>query len=59
MGPKSLQIIMLATRDTYLVTGEEVGHGVDGEPLIRNVEIISELERGDAAERWVIVTNTD
>jgi hypothetical protein len=54
VGPKTLQILMLAQRDTYLVTGDRVGTGVDGEPVLRNVEIVAELRRGDAASGWVI-----
>lgn len=54
IGPKTLQIILLAHRPTYLVTGNKVGTGVDGEPLLRDVEIVSELERGDEAKGWII-----
>jgi len=54
VGPKTLQILMLAQRDTYLVTGDRVGTGVDGEPVLRNVETVAELRRGDAASGWVI-----
>jgi len=54
VGSKTLQILMLAHRDTYLVTGDRVGTGVDGEPLLRDVEIVAELERGDEANGWVI-----
>jgi len=59
VGSKTLQILMLAQRDTYLVTGERVGTGVDGEPLLRDVEIVSELERGDEASGWVIAEASD
>ena len=31
-------------KPTYIVTGEEVGLGSDGEPLLRNVNIIKEIE---------------
>jgi len=54
VGSKTLQILLLAHRDTYLVTGEEVGTGVDGEPLLRDVEIIATLQPGDKASAWVI-----
>lgn len=54
VGQKLQQIIMLAQRDTYLVTGDEVGRGVDGEPVLRDVEIVAELERGDEASGWVV-----
>jgi hypothetical protein len=54
VGPKTLQILMLAQRDTYLVTGDRVGMGVDGEPVLRNVEIVAELEWGDEASGWII-----
>lgn len=54
VGSKTLQIMLLAQRDTYLVTGDEVGTGVDGEPLLRDVETVAELERGAEASGWVI-----
>jgi hypothetical protein len=54
VGSKTLQILMLAQRDTYLVTGDRVGTGVDGEPLLRDVEIVGEVERGDEASAWVL-----
>lgn len=54
VGSKTLQILMLAQRDTYLVTGDEVGHGVDGEPLLRDVDVIDELEGDNSASGWVI-----
>lgn len=54
VGSKTLQILMLAQRDTYLVTGDEVGRGVDGEPVLRDVEIVAELERGAEASGWVV-----
>lgn len=54
VGSKTLQILMLAQRDTYLVKGSHVGTGVDGEPLLRDVEIVAELEHGDEANGWVI-----
>jgi hypothetical protein len=53
VGSKTLQIIMLAQRDTYLVTGERVGTGVDGEPLLRDVEVVCDLQRGDSASGWL------
>jgi len=59
VGPKTLQILMLAHRNTYLVTGDRVGMGVDGEPVLRNVGIIAELERGDEASGWVIVESEE
>ncbi len=59
VGSKTLQIIMLAHRDTYLVTGEEVGIGVDGEPVLRNVEVVTELDRGDKASGWVVSEESD
>jgi hypothetical protein len=42
-GQKLQQVLLLAHRDTYLVTGEEVGRGEDGEPLLRDVEVVCEL----------------
>ena len=59
VGSKTLQILMLAQRDTYLVAGDRVGTGVDGEPLLRDVEIVAERERGDEASGWVIDEETD
>jgi hypothetical protein len=53
-GPKSLQIILLATRDTYLVTGDEDGRGVDGEPVLENAEIVAPLAYQSDAGGWVI-----
>lgn len=43
-GHKLQQILFLARRDTYLVTGDEVGRGEDGEPVLKNVEVLCELE---------------
>lgn len=43
VGQKLAQVLLLATRTTYLVTGDEVGRGQDGEPLLRNVETVCEL----------------
>jgi len=42
-GPKLLKIILLATKPTYLVTGEVVGTGADAEPLLNNVTVQCEL----------------
>jgi len=53
VGSKTLQILMLAHRDTYLVTGDRIGTGVDGEPVLQDVEIVCDLERGDEASGWV------
>jgi hypothetical protein len=36
-------VLVLATRDTYLVTGDKVGTGADGEPLLKNVKAVAEL----------------
>lgn len=58
VGPTRLQIILLAQRDTYLVTGERVGTGADGEPLLRDIEVLAELVRGDAANGWIISSET-
>ena len=30
-------------RNVYIVIGDEVGYGSDGEPLLKNVKIISEI----------------
>lgn len=43
VGTKLQQILFLARRDTYLVTGDEVGTGTDGEPLLHDVEVVCEL----------------
>lgn len=43
VGSKVQQVLLLLSRTTYLVTGDEVGTGVDGEPVLRNVEIATEL----------------
>lgn len=32
-------------RPCYLVTGDYIGKGTDGEPLIRNIEILKEIKR--------------
>lgn len=57
IGSKTLQILMLAQRETYLVTGNKVGIGNDGEPLLQNVETISKLKRGEKANGWVKTDN--
>jgi len=43
-GNKLQQILLLRKRDTYLITGEEVGRGEDGEPVLSDVEVITELK---------------
>lgn len=43
-GPKLLQVILLLNRHAYLVTGDEVGRGTDGEPLLKNIDVICDLE---------------
>jgi len=53
VGSKTLQILMLAHRDTYLVTGDRVGTGVDGEPVLRNVEIEAELKTPEGINGFV------
>jgi hypothetical protein len=54
VGPKVLQILLLAQRDTYLVTGTEVGTGVDGEPLLQDVTLVAELDYTDTESGWTI-----
>jgi len=46
-GNKIQQIIALQQRDTYLLTGDEVGRGEDGEPVLANIETVAELERAN------------
>jgi len=53
-GPKTLQIFFLAFRDTYLVTGDRVGTGIDGEPVLQDVETVAELKRGNEANGWIV-----
>ena len=43
-GTKLQTVFYLLGRPVYLVSGERIGTGADGEPLIRNVEIESELK---------------
>lgn len=42
-GAKVMQALLLLPRGAYLVSGERVGTGADGEPVIRDVEIECEL----------------
>jgi hypothetical protein len=53
-GNKIQQVLFLMFRDTYLVTGDEVGRGTDGEPLLRNVEVIGELNSPVNVKGWVL-----
>lgn len=43
-GQKLQQVLLLATRPTYLVTGTEVGTGTDGEPLLQDVAVHATLK---------------
>lgn len=45
-------IFALMFRDTYLVTGERVGTGADGEPLLRDVEAVAELKTAKGTGAW-------
>ena len=47
-------VFYLMTRDTYLVTGEQVGTGADGEPLLRDVEAVAELSSPSGVGGWVV-----
>lgn len=43
-GQQVLAVLLMLNRDVYLLSGERVGTGADGEPLIRDVETEAELE---------------
>jgi hypothetical protein len=47
-------VFALMTRDTYLVTGEQVGTGADGEPVIENVEVVAKLRTPKGVGGWVV-----
>ena len=47
-------VFALLTRDTYLVTGEQVGTGADGEPVLKNVEAVAELTTPSGVGGWVV-----
>lgn len=47
-------VFYLMTRDTYLVTGEHVGTGADGEPLLRDVDAVAELTSPSGVGGWVV-----
>ena len=44
----------LMTRDTYLVTGEQVGTGADGEPVLKDVEAVAKLTSPKGVGGWVV-----
>jgi len=58
-GPKLLQVILLAQRETYLVTGTEVGRGTDGEPLLEDVDVVAPLTKRSGMSGWVIEDEDD
>lgn len=41
---------LVASRDAYLVTGREVGTGSDGEPVLRDVEVVCDLVLADPGD---------
>lgn len=47
-------VFSLMTRDTYLVTGEEVGTGADGEPVLKDVEAVAKLTSPKGVGGWVV-----
>lgn len=47
-------VFSLMTRDTYLVTGEQVGNGADGEPVLKNVEAVAKLTSPKGVGGWVV-----
>lgn len=44
----------LMTRHTYLVTGEQVGTGADGEPLLEDVEVVAKARTPEGVGGWVV-----
>lgn len=44
----------LMMRHTYLVTGERVGTGADGEPVLQNVEIVEHLSSPEGVGGWIV-----
>jgi len=47
-------VFSLMHRDTYLVTGEQVGTGADGEPVIRDVEVVANLRTPEGVGGWIV-----
>ena len=47
-------VFALLTRDTYLVTGEQVGTGADGEPVLKDVEAVAKLTSPKGVGGWVV-----
>jgi len=47
-------VFALMTRDTYLVTGEQVGTGADGEPVLKDVEAVAKLTSPKGVGGWVV-----
>lgn len=43
----TLDAVLSEKRDIFLVTGDEVGVGTDGEPLLRNLKLIKKLSARD------------
>lgn len=44
--------ISQSNEDLYLVTGEEIGTGADGEPVLRNVHIVRRVPRESVDLAW-------
>lgn len=47
-------VFSLMHRDTYLVTGEQVGTGADGEPVIQDVEVVANLTTPKGVGGWIV-----
>lgn len=47
-------VFVLLHRPTYLVTGEQVDTGADGEPLLRDVEVLAELTTPSGVGGFVV-----
>jgi hypothetical protein len=43
----TMQELIYGDREIYLVQGDEVGEGADGEPVLRNVRLIKQLQKKD------------
>jgi len=45
---------LLMARQAYLVTGEQVGTGADGEPLLRDVDVVATLTSPQGVGGWIV-----
>lgn len=43
----TLSSLFYGTKKIYLVTGKQIGEGSDGEPLLKNVKLLKELDKKD------------